>query len=353
MSRRGFFKTLGKGAAITTVAPSVLGATASQSTQYMRVPYDPHGAIDSFTRPLSKYAMEVAEPFVGAVPAASAATTSSGIIVTPTEVLIPNELFQSLNTALTAATSYMRKMPGTQAILNDVGAQQAYRNFLNSANILSRNMKEISNKYSVAIDTHLPKYADHVDRNFDDDLQRLKAEAEEKEKAEKARDNFEKRKNKEKTKYGADKDHWSRSRMDYAGGSEDVQGEDYTTLESLTTKIIGLPIDSVVENENDTKYWLVTRKPNTMLLGPESVKAATPKEYFGNSMAASILGSDSLNFGSSVTTPSGMVLIDRNRLLVPDALFQQMSDFNKLENEVRVAEYELSQLSVAPESSLP
>lgn len=118
-------------------------------------------------------------------------------------------------------------------------------------------------------------------------------------------------------------------------------------------------IDSVVENE--TKYWLVTRKPHTMLLGPESVKDAKPKEYFGNSMAASILGGDALA-GPSVTTKSGMVLIDRNRLLIPNTLFQQISDLNnaylttkgndqqamrflsKIESEVRVAEYQLDQL---------
>ena len=129
-------------------------------------------------------------------------------------------------------------------------------------------------------------------------------------------------------------------------------------------------IDSVVENE--TKYWLVTRKPHSMLLTPESVKDAKPKEYFGNSMAASILGGDALA-GPSVTTKSGMVLIDRNRLLIPDTLFQQISDFNnaylttkgndqqamrflsKIESEVRVAEYQLDQLikSGATESSLP
>jgi len=80
-------------------------------------------------------------------------------------------------------------------------------------------------------------------------------------------------------------------------------------------------IDSVVENE--TKYWLVTRKPHSMLLSPESVKDAKPKEYFGNSMAASILGGDALA-GPSVTTKSGMVLIDRNRLLIPNTLFQQI-----------------------------
>jgi len=62
-------------------------------------------------------------------------------------------------------------------------------------------------------------------------------------------------------------------------------------------------IDSVVENE--TKYWLVTRKPHSMLLTPESVKDAKPKEYFGNSMAASILGGDALA-GPSVTTKSGI-----------------------------------------------
>jgi hypothetical protein len=118
-------------------------------------------------------------------------------------------------------------------------------------------------------------------------------------------------------------------------------------------------IDSVVENE--TKYWLVTRKPHSMLLTPESVKDAKPKEYFGNSMAASILGGDALA-GPSVTTKSGMVLIDRNRLLIPNTLFQQISDFNnaylttkgndqqamrflsKIESEVRVAEYQLDQL---------
>ncbi len=118
-------------------------------------------------------------------------------------------------------------------------------------------------------------------------------------------------------------------------------------------------IDSVVENE--TKYWLVTRKPHSMLLSPESVKDAKPKEYFGNSMAASILGGDALA-GPSVTTKSGMVLIDRNRLLIPNTLFQQISDFNnaylttkgndqqamrflsKIESEVRVAEYQLDQL---------
>jgi len=98
-----------------------------------------------------------------------------------------------------------------------------------------------------------------------------------------------------------------------------------------------------------------------MLLTPESVKDAKPKEYFGNSMAASILGGDALA-GPSVTTKSGMVLIDRNRLLIPNTLFQQISDFNnaylttkgndqqamrflsKIESEVRVAEYQLDQL---------
>ena len=130
-------------------------------------------------------------------------------------------------------------------------------------------------------------------------------------------------------------------------------------------------IDSVVENE--TKDWLVTRKPHSMLLGPESVKDAKPREYFGNSMAASILSGDALDSVPSVTTKSGMVLIDRNRLLIPDTLFQQISDFNnaylttkgndqqamrflsKIESEVRVAEYQLDQLikSGATESSLP
>ena len=237
MSRRGFFKTLGKGVAMAAVAPSVLGATAGQSSQYMRVPYDPHSAIDSFTKPLSQYAMKMAEPFVGAVPAASGATTSSGIIVTPTEVLIPNSLFQSLNTALTSLSTF--KAPSTQALLNDVGAQQVARNHLKNANLYSRAMKDISNKYSLAIDTHLPPklYPDHVDADFNDTLERLRA----KEKAEQTREaeNEQWRNKKKKAKYDADMARWGHSRMDYAGGSEDVQGKDYTTLESLTTKIIG------------------------------------------------------------------------------------------------------------------
>ncbi len=241
MSRRGFFKTLGKGVAMTAVAPSVLGSTASQSSQYMRVPYDPHSAIESFTKPLSKYAMQVAEPFVGAVPATGAAT-SSGIIVTPNGVLIPNRLFQSLNTALTSYSTYMKNFPGNQAILNDVVAQQGLRNHLTAGNLLSRNMREIANKYRLAIDTHLPTklYPDpkSVDQDFDDTLQRIKA----KEKAKDDREKSEKKgQEKEQAKYKVDKDRSGRSRMDYAGGSEDVQGEDYTTLESLTTKIIGLP----------------------------------------------------------------------------------------------------------------
>jgi hypothetical protein len=245
MSRRGFFKTLGKGVAMTAVAPSVLGSTASQSSQYMRVPYDPHSAIDSFTQPLSKYAMQMAEPFVGEVPAATGAATSSGIIVTPTEVLIPNRLFQSLNTALTSYSTYINKIPSKQALLNDVVAQQGLRNHLTAGNLLSRNMKEIANKYRLAIDTHLPSklYPDHVDQDFDDTLQRIKAQEKAKDDIEKLqkRRQEKKRQEKEQAKYKVDKDRWGRSRMDYAGGSEDVQGEDYTTLESLTTKIIGLP----------------------------------------------------------------------------------------------------------------
>ena len=238
MSRRGFFKTLGKGVAMSAVAPLALGATAGQSSQYMRVPYDPHSSIDSFTKPLSQYAMKMAEPFVGAVSAASGTTTSSGIIVTPTEVLIPNKLFQSLNTALTSMSTF--KIPSTQALLNDVGAQQAARNHLKNVNLYARNLKDISNKYSLAIDTHLPPnlYPDHVDADFNDTLERLRA----KEKAEQTRkaENEKWQEKQKKARYNADMARWGHSRMDYAGGSEDVQGEDYTTLESLTTKIIGL-----------------------------------------------------------------------------------------------------------------
>jgi hypothetical protein len=181
--------------------------------------------------------MKMAEPFVGAVSAASGTTTSSGIIVTPTEVLIPNKLFQSLNTALTSMSTF--KIPSTQALLNDVGAQQAARNHLKNVNLYARNLKDISNKYSLAIDTHLPPnlYPDHVDADFNDTLARLRAEEKWKEQI-RAKERARQEKQK-KARYNADMARWGHSRMDYAGGSEDVQGEDYTTLESLTTKIIG------------------------------------------------------------------------------------------------------------------
>lgn len=41
-------------------------------------------------------------------------------------------------------------------------------------------------------------------------------------------------------RYDVDRFHKPAPRMDYAGGSEDVEGEDYTTLESVTTKILGV-----------------------------------------------------------------------------------------------------------------
>ena len=253
MSRRGFLKTIGKGAAVASAAPSAFAA-AGQSSQYMRVPFDPHSAIESLTMPLQPYAMGMAEPFVGAVSAASGTTTSSGIIVTPTEILIPNGLFQSLNTAVKSIWTYKR--PSTHVLLNDVGAQQVARNFMNNVNLWSRNVKEVRNKYRLAIDTHLEPvslHPDHVDADFDDKILKLRAEEkaqfdrDQRDKAETEKWHEERRKKKEQqnkeknAKYYADMARWGHSRMDYAGGSEDVQGEDYTTLESLTTKIIGLP----------------------------------------------------------------------------------------------------------------
>lgn len=207
MSRRNFLKRTGAGAVALAAAPSLI----SGPPKYWQV-----NKVGPFL--VSPDSLATAKPYFGQT---LGRATKSGIIVnSPGKMFIPNELYQEM-----AQLDRAYKL--------GLGKSTKSTDFSAAVNKLS----SLENEVESTMVTFNPNYdAEKADQQA---KKKAEAEASKKAEAEKARQH------REMMHHFHQRHMARRSRMDYAGGSEDVQGTDYTTLEHLSAKQV---IEGVVCN---------------------------------------------------------------------------------------------------------